>query len=90
MILGPIAQKVLAVPRTSGCGPRVKQPDREVSSLILPSPVLRNTMVMVPSGPNRAGTAAWISGIVGAPLLFCAPVVLAGPFQFCGAPLKAP
>jgi len=47
-------------------------------------------MVMVPSGPNRAGTAAWISGIVGASLLFCAPVVLAVPFQFGGGPLKAP
>jgi len=86
VILGPIAQKVLAVPRTSGCGPRVKQPDREVSSLVLPRPVLRNTMVMVPSGPNRAGTAAWIPGIVGAPLLFVRLLCLLDPSSFVGLP----
>ena len=52
--------------------PRVKQPDREVSSLILPRPLARNTTVMVPSGPNRAGTAVWNFRVVGPLLSLCA------------------
>ena len=59
----------LILPAAAPC---VKQPDREVSSLILPRPLARNTTVMVPSGPNRAGTAVLDSRGCGPPLSLCA------------------
>ena len=66
-----------------------KQPDCEVSFHVLPRPLARHTMALMPSSRNVAEIVTGAQGFCG-PLLLCALVALTGPFQFVGSHWRHP